>query len=205
LTRRLSVHDAVESVLKGFKTMLGAVVILILAWVLAGITEKLETANFLTQQLLSVNLGPGWLPTLTFILAALVAFSTGTSWGTMAILFPLVIPASWQLTEQAGIPHAEAVAILCNVVSTVLAGSVLGDHCSPISDTTIMSSLASGCSHIEHVRTQLPYALVVGGVSLVAGSLPTGFGLPPWISFMAGTIIMALIILRWGKKVVDEH
>ncbi|MFM7587244.1 MAG: Na+/H+ antiporter NhaC family protein [Bacteroidota bacterium] len=205
LTRRLSVHDAVESVLKGFKTMLGAVIILILAWVLAGITEKLETANFLTQQLLSVNLGPGWLPTLTFILAALVAFSTGTSWGTMAILFPLVIPASWQLTEQAGIPHAEAVAILCNVVSTVLAGSVLGDHCSPISDTTIMSSLASGCSHIEHVRTQLPYALVVGGVSLVAGSLPTGFGLPPWISFMAGTIIMAWIILRWGKKVVDEH
>ena len=205
LTRRLSVHDAVESVLKGFKTMLGAVVILILAWVLAGITEKLETANFLTQQLLSVNLGPGWLPALTFVLASLVAFSTGTSWGTMAILFPLVIPASWQLTEQAGIPHAEAVAILCNVVSTVLAGSVLGDHCSPISDTTIMSSLASGCSHIEHVRTQLPYALVVGGVSIGVGTLPTGFGLPPWISFMAGTIIMALIILRWGKKVVDEH
>jgi len=205
LTRRLSVHDAVESVLKGFKTMLGAVVILILAWVLAGITVKLETANFLTQQLLSVNLGPGWLPALTFVLASLVAFSTGTSWGTMAILFPLVIPASWQLTEQAGIPHAEAVAILCNVVSTVLAGSVLGDHCSPISDTTIMSSLASGCSHIEHVRTQLPYALVVGGVSIGVGTLPTGFGLPPWISFMAGTIIMALIILRWGKKVVDEH
>ncbi len=205
LTRRLTVHDAVDSVLKGFKTMLGAVVILILAWVLAGITEKLETANFLTHQLLSVNLGPGWLPALTFILASLVAFSTGTSWGTMAILFPLVIPASWQLTEQAGIPHAEALALLCNVVSTVLAGSVLGDHCSPISDTTIMSSLASGCSHIEHVRTQLPYALVVGGVSIVVGSLPTGFGLPPWISFVTGIVIMALIIHRWGKKVVDEH
>ena len=205
LTRRLTVHGAVESVLKGFKTMLGAVVILILAWVLAGITEKLETANFLTQQLLSVHLSAGWLPALTFILASLVAFSTGTSWGTMAILFPLVIPASWQLTEQAGMPHAEAVAILCNVVSTVLAGSVLGDHCSPISDTTIMSSLASGCSHIEHVRTQLPYALVVGGVSIVVGSLPTGFGLPPWISFVTGIVIMALIIHRWGKKVVDEH
>jgi Na+/H+ antiporter NhaC len=202
-TRRLPVHDAVESVLKGFKTMLGAVVILILAWVLAGLTEQLETAHFLTQQLLSVNLGPGWLPTLTFILAALVAFSTGTSWGTMAILFPLVIPASWQLTEQAGIPHADAVSILCNVVSAVLAGSVLGDHCSPISDTTIMSSLASGCSHIEHVRTQLPYALVVGGVSIGVGTLPTGFGFPPWMSFLAGVLMMALIIQRWGKKVVD--
>jgi Na+/H+ antiporter NhaC len=203
LTRRLLVHDAVDSILKGFRTMLGAVIILILAWVLAGLTEQLETAHFLTQQLLSVNLGPGWLPALTFILASLVAFSTGTSWGTMAILFPLVIPASWQLSQQAGIPHAEAVALLCNVVSAVLAGSVLGDHCSPISDTTIMSSLSSGCNHIEHVRTQLPYALVVGGVSLAVGSLPTGFGLPPWISFIAGTLIMALISQSWGKKVID--
>jgi len=202
-SRRLTIHDAVENFLKGFKTMLGAVVILILAWVLAGLTEQLETAHFLTQQLLSVDLGPGWLPSLTFVLAGVIAFSTGTSWGTMAILFPLVIPASWQLTEQAGIPHAEAIVILCNVVSTVLAGSVLGDHCSPISDTTIMSSLASGCSHIEHVRTQLPYALVVSGVSIGVGTLPTGFGLPPWISFVAGILIMALIIHRWGKKVID--
>lgn len=201
LTRRMVIHDVVESILKGFKTMLGAVVILILAWVLAGLTEQLETAHFLTGQLLSANLGPGWLPALTFILASIVAFSTGTSWGTMAILFPLVIPAAWQLSQQSGMPHDEAVALLCNVVSTVLSGSVLGDHCSPISDTTIMSSLASGCNHIAHVRTQLPYALVVGVVSLVAGTIPTGFGLPPWTGFAGGTLLMGLIIYRFGQKV----
>jgi len=90
--------------------------------------------------------------------------------------------------------------IFHNVVSAVLAGSVMGDHCSPISDTTILSSLASSCNHIEHVRTQLPYALTVGFVSIVIGTIPAAFGVSSWILFPAGLIVLFLIVKFVGKE-----
>ena len=88
-----------------------------------------------------------------------------------------------------------------NVVASVLAGSVMGDHCSPISDTTIMSSLASSCNHMQHVRTQMPYALTVGGVAMLIGVLPTAMGLPSWAAFLAGFLALFLIVRFVGKKV----
>ena len=88
-----------------------------------------------------------------------------------------------------------------NVVASVLAGSVMGDHCSPISDTTIMSSLASSCNHLQHVKTQMPYALIVGGVALLIGVLPTALGLPSWVSFLAAFMTLGLIVRLVGKKV----
>ena len=88
-----------------------------------------------------------------------------------------------------------------NVVASVLAGSVMGDHCSPISDTTIMSSLASSCNHLQHVRTQMPYAFIVGGVAMLLGVLPTAMGLPSWAAFLMGFVVLVLVVRFVGKKV----
>jgi Na+/H+ antiporter NhaC len=161
--RLLTLRQATDSMIKGFKTMLSAMMILVLAWSLAALTAQLHTANFLAQIMMQLQVAPPWLPVITFVLAALVSFSTGSSWGTMAILYPLLLPTSWQLFHDFNLAEPEAMRLFHAVVASVLAGSVLGDHCSPISDTTILSSLATGCDHISHVKTQLPYALTVGG------------------------------------------
>jgi len=198
--RILSLTQAVETMTQGFKAMMGAILILTLAWALQGITRDMYTADFLTQ-LLGDAIAPGWLPLLTFVLAGLVSFSTGSSWGAMAILYPLLIPLSWEVSRQSGLPQAEALAILHQVVASVLAGSVLGDHCSPISDTTILSSLASACHHIDHVRTQLPYALTVGAVAMLLGLIPAGFGVPVWLCYPLALGAMYGLV-RWvGVKV----
>ncbi len=199
----LTLHETSESLLKGFKTMLTAILILILAWALADITKDLHTADFISNILISINVAPQLLPALTFILSALIAFSTGSSWGTMAILYPLILPASWYLSHSVGLSDEESMNIFYIVVSAILAGSVLGDHCSPISDTTILSSLASSCNHIEHVRTQMPYALSVGTVSIFVGLIPAAYGVPFWIIFPAGLLSLYLIVHFFGKKVED--
>ncbi len=190
----LNLKDTIDSMINGFRTMLTAIIILVLAWSIALVTKHLHTADFISQSLVSINISPQFIPAFTFILGALVAFSTGSSWGTMAILYPLILPASWLIAQNFGLNHEESLSIFYNVVSAVLAGSVLGDHCSPISDTTILSSLASSCNHIEHVRTQLPYALTVGGVSIIIGTIPSAFGISPWILFPLGVLAMFLIV-----------
>lgn len=193
---------AIETVLGGFKTMMHAMIILILAWALANVTEHLHTAEFITQ-MLGGTVPLFMIPVITFILAALVSFSTGSSWGTMAILYPLIIPACWSVGIADGYMAAEIMPILYNTVACVLAGSVLGDHCSPISDTTILSSLASSCNHIDHVRTQLPYALTVGVVATLIGTLPAAFGIPFWVTFPLALVILYGIVHFFGKPVHD--
>ena len=111
------------------------------------------------------------------------------------------MPASWALSMHNGLHHDVAMPLLFNVVSAVLAGSVLGDHCSPISDTTILSSLASSCNHIVHVRTQMPYALTVGGISLFIGSIPSAYNVPLWIIYPVSIAAIYFIIVKFGKKV----
>ena len=197
----LSMRKSIDSLIKGFKTMLTAILILILAWSLALVTEHLHTADFISQGLVNANISPFLIPALTFILSALIAFSTGSSWGTMAILYPLILPASWLISDNYGMDYDASLSIFYNVVSSILAGSVLGDHCSPISDTTILSSLASSCNHIEHVRTQLPYALTVGAVSVVIGTIPAAYGISSYILFPLGIIVLYLIVVIFGKKV----
>jgi len=199
--RLLGLKETIESVVDGFKSMLPAVLILTLAWSVALITKHLHTAEFISQLLLRLSFSPYLVPALTFILGALVAFSTGSSWGTMAILYPLILPSAWMLTHQQGMEHEHALLIFYNVVSAVLAGSVLGDHCSPISDTTILSSLASQCNHIEHVRTQMPYALTVGSVALLAGTIPAAFGLSMWLLLPFSVFLLVLVVRVFGKKI----
>lgn len=200
--RILSLYEAMDAVLTGFKTMLPAVIILVLAWSLAMVTEHLHTADFLTG-VLAGNISAWLVPALTFIMAALVAFSTGSSWSTMAILYPIMLPASWEVCMASGYDPAAAMGIFLNVTSAVLAGSVLGDHCSPISDTTILSSLASSCNHIDHVRTQLPYALTVGAVALLVGTIPAALGMPGWVMIPIGIAALYGIVMVLGKPVPD--
>ncbi len=200
LTQRLlSLEQVMNSMVSGFRSMLTAIIILVLAWCIAGVTRQLHTADFISQILLNLEMTPYPVPAITFVMAALVAFSTGSSWGTMAILYPLILPATWMICQESGLDHAASMSIFYNVVSTVLAGAVLGDHCSPISDTTILSSLASSCDHIAHVRTQLPYALTAGGVAILFGTLPAAYGVPSYILFPAGLGILYLLVRLLGQ------
>ena len=205
LTVSQKIHNLKKSItylIEGFSTMLSAVLILILAWSLARITQDMHTADFLSQILVNMNLSIYLLPAITFVLSALIAFSTGSSWGTMAILYPLILPISWTISQNQGLDYDSSMLIFNNVVSSILAGSVFGDHCSPISDTTILSSLASSCNHIEHVRTQLPYALTVGIVGTLFGTLPAAYGVPFYILFPVNILILYFIVVVFGRKVV---
>ncbi len=201
LRGNLTFAKIMEEMVEGFKSMFNAVLILTMAWSIALVTKDMHTAEFVSQLLVQWSLSPMVVPVLTFVLAALIGFSTGTSWGTMAILYPLILPSSWLLCQEQGLSIEASMPLFYNVVASVLAGSVMGDHCSPISDTTIMSSLASSCNHLQHVKTQMPYALTVGGVAVLLGVLPTALGLPSWAAFLMGFVVLWLIVRLVGKKI----
>jgi len=198
--RALSLGESIAAWFSGARAMLYAIFILVLAWALSGVTDMLGTADYLVS-LVGDHLQPGLLPMLVFIVAAATAFSTGSSWGTMGILLPLMVPLAWALMAASGMDGAENLPILYATVAAVMGGAVWGDHCSPISDTTILSSMASQCDHIEHVRTQLPYALSAGFIAIFAGILPTGFGVPWWLCLPIGVIAVVGLVRVIGKKV----
>ena len=199
--RLLSLDEVVDAWVSGARFTFLAMIILVLSWAMAEISSELHTADFLIASL-GDRLPMGVLPTMVFVLAAFTAFSTGSSWGAMGILLPLVLPLSWAVLGARDSADPEHLYILYASVSCVLAGAVWGDHCSPISDTTVMSSLSAGCDHIEHVRTQMPYALLVGVASIVLGTLPVSFGMPWWLGFLLGAGLLVLT-LRWLGQIVD--
>lgn len=195
----LTLNQALESWVGGMQSMLIAVIILILAWGLGGVTQELGTGAYLSS-LLQDSLPLSLLPGLVFLIAAITAFSTGTSWGTMAILFPVVVPLSIAMGAGVGFAGGENYGILLGAISSVMAGAVFGDHCSPISDTTVLSAMSSACDLIDHVRTQLPYALVVAAVAMVVGEIPASLDFihPAW-GLLAGLIILYLILKFYGE------
>ena len=197
----LDIKTALRSWFEGARTMFLAVIILVLAWSLGSVCTDMHTADFIvyyTQDFIS----PMLLPTITFIIAALISFATGTSYGTMSILIPLLIPLAIQLFGD-----INSVMFLATF-SAIISGATFGDHCSPISDTTILSSLASGADNVDHVQTQLPYALVVGGVAVLFGFLPVGFIAES--SYLTGVLFYALsiaalyLVLRYVGKPLPE-
>ncbi len=201
--RIIKLKDSMHWLVVGFKTMMPALIILTLAWALAITTKDLHTADYLSANLAN-SLNPYVLPVVIFLLAALISFSTGSSWSTMAILYPIAIPTTYIICQNNGLSTDLTFELLYNVIATVLAASVLGDHCSPISDTTILSSLASDCNHIDHVRTQLPYALTVGAVSCACTFLSTFLGggiLISLILIIISIALLYLIVIKLGKKV----
>jgi len=197
----LTVKQGINTMMKGIQTMFSAIIILIFAWALAKVTADLHTADYLTN-LLQGNFDPIWLPILVFILSGIISFSTGSSWGTMAILYPLTLPLTWELAITNGYDISGSIELLLPVIAVVLSGSVLGDHCSPISDTTILSSLASRCNHIDHVKTQLPYALVVGSISILMLILAT-LKLP-FLVILATGIILSYLFIKFLAKPVES-
>ena len=201
--RILTLGSAIGAWIAGLKSMVLAIVILVLAWCIGDVTAELHAAQYLVQVLQNV-LNPSLLPTLTFVVAGVMAFATGTSWATMAVLMPLVIPLSHALAENAGLTLAASDPILMGVVGAVLAGAVFGDHCSPISDTTVLSSMASACDHLDHVRTQLPYALSAAGIAIGLGILPTSFGVPPGIALVLGIAAAVVVVRLAGARIEEE-
>jgi len=197
----LTLSESIIAWTNGIKALLIAAFILILAWSIGDICKELQTADFVIHST-SGLISPNWIPTLTFVIAGIIAFATGTSWATMAILTPIVIPLAYQLPmAEASIDTVTQTSIFLSSIAAILAGSTFGDHCSPISDTTIMSSMASGSDHIDHVRTQMPYALVVALISILFGFIPAGFGISGWWELLAGGIVLFLIVRFVGKKV----
>jgi Na+/H+ antiporter NhaC len=198
----MTAHETVDAWYGGVRAMLFAMIVLVLAWSLASVTEDLDTAGYLVT-VLADSLPVQLVPAVVFLLSAITAFTTGTSWGTMGILMPLVIPLAWAVMTVNGMDSPEHMHILYSTIACNLAGAVWGDHCSPISDTTVLSSMASGCDHIEHVRTQLPYAFLVGAVAVGIGSVPGGFGFPPVASLLIGFALLFAVLRYFGRK-ADE-
>ena len=203
--RLMPLQALVESTAIGAWHMMPALAILWLAWTLSGLTgtEYLGTGEFLSG-LIHDRVIVELLPTVVFILAAFVAFATGTSWGTMGMLVPLVIELSYQALAAEGVTNITAHPIFLACVGSVLAGAIMGDHCSPISDTTILSSRASQCDHVQHVRTQAPYALIVGVAAVVLGTLPIGWGLPVWPLLIAGPVALWVVLRLLGTNCADQ-
>ncbi len=198
--RIMNLNETVDAWFLGIRSMLLAAVILTLAWSIGAITQELKTADYVVN-MLSDTINPRYLPVIVFLVCALISFSTGTSWGTMAIMMPIVIPLAHHVSNLYHYDTANQMIILHGVISSVLAGSVFGDHCSPISDTTILSSMASACDHIDHVRTQLPYAVVTAILCMIIGDIPTAFGLSPYISIVIISICLVGVLYLFGKKV----
>ena len=199
----LNAHETVDAWYGGVRAMLFAMIVLLLAWALSAVTGHLHTAEYLVT-ILADTLPVALVPATVFVLSAITAFTTGTSWGTMGILMPLVVPLCWAVMTVNGVNDAAHMHILYSAIACNLAGAVWGDHCSPISDTTVLSSMASGCDHIEHVRTQLPYAVLVGAVGIGVGTIPGGYGFPPLLSLLIGVAILIAVLRYFGRK-ADEQ
>lgn len=201
--RIMSLKDSVGAMIGGIQATLLAFLVLILAWSLGQVTEVLGAAEYLSG-LLSGNLPVELLPAFIFIMAATIAFATGTSWATMAILIPLVIPLSVSLGGAEAFTAGASSALLLGTLASVLSGAIWGDHCSPISDTTVLSSMASACDHVDHVRTQMPYALLVGGIGILVGNLPTAYGMSPMFSYPLGALAIYLVLRFIGRPDMDS-
>jgi Na+/H+ antiporter NhaC len=198
--RILTVSETMEAAINGYKSMLLAAMILVLAWAIGDICAQLKTADYVIDVTRGI-LKPHLIPVVTFIIAAFISFSTGSSWATMAILTPIVVPIANELPLESALSAGLAESIMLATIGAVLSGSVLGDHCSPISDTTILSSMASASDHLDHVRTQIPYALIVALVAILCGYLPSGWGFNPYLSILTGGLLLTALLMLFGKRV----
>ena len=185
--------EVVDTWVSGIKKMAGILAIIIAAWGVGSVCTALGTSQFVVDCTIGF-LSPALVPALLFIIGAVISFATGTSWGTMAILLPLGINMAY------GFGVSEAITI-----AAVLSGSLFGDHCAPISDTTVMSSMAGGCNHIDHVRTQIPYALLAAVSSFIAylivgvTQMAAGIALPVALAIL---VVLFLLATRlFGKKI----
>ena len=190
-----TISEAIEVWIDGMKGLIITAVILILAWSLGSVIKELGAAEYLVEAL-NGAIPAFLLPSLIFILGAIISFSTGSAYGTMSILMPLAIPLAYKINPE--------MSFVIVSTSAVLTGAIFGDHCSPISDTTILSSMGAGCSHIDHVKTQMWYALFVAAITILFGYIPAGFGLPIYIVFPMSCVALFIGVMIFGKKVEED-
>jgi len=189
--RQLAAIDPPSKVfLEGVQSLFIPILILISAWMLSSTLSDLG-AGVVLSRLLAGHIPLWLLPGTVFLVGALTSFSTGSSWGTMAIIMPLAIPVTFMMSEQT--PGHDLSVMLATVIGAVFSGAVFGDHCSPISDTTIVSSIACDIEPHDHVRTQMPYALTGALIALLFGFIPAGLSLSPWAGLIAGTVVLWLV------------
>jgi tetracycline resistance efflux pump len=191
LPKKMGVSALGRGLGRGVQSMMGAVTILLFAWTIISIIDSLGTGKYLAG-LVDQHMNLAYLPLVLFVLSGLMAFATGTSWGTFGVMLPIA----------AEIAASTNVELMLPVLAAVLAGSVFGDHCSPISDTTILSSTGAGSHHIDHVMTQLPYSLIAAGISAI-GYLALGLTGSVWIGLIVSLAILVIsifVIKRWSDK-----
>lgn len=186
-----SLSEAIDTWVHGMKSLVITGVILLLAWSLSGVIKELGTAKYLVA-MLSDAIPSFLLPSLIFILGSVISFATGTSYGTMGILMPLAIPFAAAISPDPNF-------VVMNV-GAVLTGAIFGDHCSPISDTTILSSMGAASDHLDHTKTQLPYAIAIAGATVLFGYIPVGLGMPIWLVLPVSIVLVALGIRFFGKS-----
>lgn len=185
IRRVLTFSECMECLPAGFKAMVPAILILTFAWTLKAMTDSLGAAEFVASAMAQSAEGlMNFLPAIIFLVGCFLAFSTGTSWGTFGILIPIVVAVFANSNPQ----------LMIISISACMAGAVCGDHCSPISDTTIMASAGAQCNHVNHVTTQLPYALLAAAVSFVT-YIVAGFTQNAWISLPIGIILLLAVLL----------
>lgn len=184
----IKAEDYPKAIWLGCKSMFGAIAILVLAWLISSVVKDMHTGDYLST-LVAGSISPAFLPAILFVLATVMAFATGTSWGTFGIMLP--IAAGMAVNVDAG--------LLIPCMSAVMAGAVCGDHCSPISDTTILSSTGAQCNHMDHVTSQLPYAMLVAAATVV-GYLVLGFTESGLLGFGATAVVLAAILFVIAKK-----
>ena len=206
VSRACAARDAFDAGLEGTARMASALVILVLAWALSGVLTDLMLGNIVANYLEAQQFPAQWLPLAVFLCAAVVSFATGTSCGYMGILCPVTVAVAARLIEGIeGIGQAEALSLFYASIGSVLAGAVFGDHCSPISDTTVLSSIASGCRHEEHVWTQIPYALLAAIASMGLGDvLCSVYGQPWYVGLGAGAVLLVFVVYIVGQRPVPS-
>lgn len=191
--RSLTFNECMECLTEGFKAMVPAILILSMAWTLKGMTDSLGAKEYVAANVtMFASDLQNFLPAIIFVIGAFLAFATGTSWGTFGMLIPIVVHAFQGLNPE----------LMIISISACMAGAVCGDHCSPISDTTIMASAGAQCNHVNHVSTQLPYAIVAAGVSFLSYVI-AGYVQTAWLALPISFVIMGVVLVSF--KFIKSH
>ena len=187
----LSLGEIINSILSGCRGLMGAAAVLILAWSIKKVCDDVGTGTVILS-LVGDEIQPGYIPFVVFLVSGVVAFSTGTSWGTMALMLPVALPLSISIS-------ADAVIVLASL-GAVLDGAIWGDHCSPISDTTVLSSASSGCPHLAHVKTQIPYAMLAMLMASLCGYVYVGLGGYLSLAYVMGALGLLIVVRLFGRQ-----
>ncbi len=210
--RLMNIGKSAEAIVDGLKSMVPAIVILAMAWTIGYIIKKAPAdggvglANFLSEAVVKGSFPLWLLPLVVFLISCVISFATGTSWGTMAIMIPIAMPIAVALGNKAGLSGDALINATLIPVASVMGGAVFGDHCSPISDTTILSSTGANCPHLEHVATQMPYSFFIA-ICCVFGVTAAGVTMNPIVGLAVTGVLFALGIVflpkLWGVKKFD--